>query len=691
MEPYNKKKLFSISEVTPGNYRNKKFEPKDLKHLQFWGDTIIYEENEEIKEGDNKKGIFSLNELNYLLKKETLIQSDLKNIPDFSLPYAKKELLIRLDKSYAKIDLENQKILWNLSINKFGKNFDFCAQSESLAYTLNDQLKIITAKGKKWIFAEKKNKHIIYGQAVHRNEWGIKKGTFWSPNGNYLAFYRMDQSMVSQYKQTDNSKKTAKQKSIFYPNVGEYSHIVNIQILNSQTGKSILLPTGKPTDRFFTNITWSYDSQSIFIAEVSRSQQEMNLMRYFLNGEKQLLFQERSNKYVEPEHGPYFISSQEFVWQSKRTGHNHLYLYKKNGELVRALTNGKYEVLSVAGYNKRTENLIITTNEDSCLERNVFFLNINTLQKERVFAEKGWHKPMTSKNGEEIISRFSNFRHPLSILRWSKNESQTLKRNENPYTEYSMPTVKYGTIIAADNHTTLHYRLTMPCNFNEKKKYPAIVHLYGGPHIQMVQNIWLGGSKGWELYMAQHGFVMFTLDNRGSDNRGVDFEQCIFQNIGKIPTEDQTCGVKFLASLPYVDSNKLGIYGWSFGGFMSLRMSLRTNYFKVSVAGGPVTDWRLYEIMYGERYMQMPQQNPKGYADNDLSRFAGNLTRKLMVIHCELDPVVKIENSYKLLHALKAHNKDVDFIQYQKFPHNVTGPQRARLFKKISDYFIKNL
>ena len=694
--PMKAKKKFKLEDVTPGGRSHEKFVPENLEQLQWSANTLLYIKNNAIYSlkplTQKETKLISLEELNAVLKEKKLPKQ--RKFPIFSAP--KKSLILdfQLSDELISVDVKLKQIIARFKFGKGGKNFDYSKEKAQYAYTIDSSLWVGDKDSVKELETNGAE-NLFYGLAAHRNEYGVQKGTYWSPKGNYLAFYKVDETQMGDYELVDNSKNPPKKKLIKYPNAGANGQDVKVGIYSVKTGKTTYLPTGEPSDRYLTCLTWSPDENEVYIAEVNRVPNKCNIKAYNIKTMVvRSVFEESSKTYIEPENSLLFLDDSTFVWQSERTGHNHLYLYNTQGELVKELTSGDWDVLQVNGFNKELQQLIISTTEDGALNKTVYMLNIQTHERNRISSEDGQHTALVSRNDRFVIDNYSSILNPrkIDLIDIEKGVRVNIFSAENPYQKYAMPEVKYGTIKAADGETDLHYRMTLPVPFDSTKKYPTIVHVYGGPHVQMVQNAWLGGSKGWELYMAQQDYLMFTLDNRGSMNRGQAFEEVVFKNIGKAPFEDQMKGVEFLKSLSYVDSARMGAYGWSFGGFMTTQLMTKSpETFKVGVAGGAVIDWRLYEVMYGERYMQKPQENPKGYAENDLTQQAKNLSAKFMMIHCELDPVVKIEHSEKFLEAAEQAGKEVKFIRYQKHEHNVLGKDRTNLFEKISAFFDENL
>ena len=535
---------------------------------------------------------------------------------------------------------------------------------------------------------------IVYGQAVHRNEFGIDGGLFWSPDKQRLAFYRMDQSMVADYPQVDITTRIAKHMPDKYPMAGETSHKVMVGVYDLTTKDIKYLDAGNPTDRYFTNIAWSPDSHIIYMYELNREQNDCRLTSYDVTTGKLLkeLYSIHNYKYVEPLHPITFLpwDASKFIVQSQRDGYNHLYLYNKDGMMLRQLTSGEWVVMEVIGFNEKARQIIIASNEASPIQRNLYAVDIKSGKRIPLDNGRGWHSGKLSPRGRMLLDSYSEPDVPRKIV---ATDTQTRKSKElfsatNPWEGYNVPTYECGTIKSADGKTDLYYRMVKPFDFNPHKKYPTVVYVYGGPHAHNVDARWHYGSRSWETYMAQKGYLLFILDNRGSENRGLEFEQITFRQLGKVEMQDQMQGVAFLKSLPYVDQNRMGVHGWSFGGFMTI--SLMTDYpdvFKVGVAGGPVIDWKWYEVMYGERYMDTPQTNPEGYEKTSLIAKAKELKGKLQIITGYNDDTVVPQHCLSFLAACIEAGTQPDFFVYPGEPHNMRGHSSVHLHERITQYF----
>lgn len=737
------KKTFTLNDVIPGgdNYFN--LVPKSMPGLQWWGDICVRTDIENIKKIDTKSGkesiLVTLEEVNEALKngkmpyKLTGHIKPLRTLMAASLPWGDRNVITFTQyddrtpgqKYMIWYDFSKKKIVNLFNLQGEGPtNFDFCKENGYMAYTIGNDLYVAhegdfsSMVNPKVTGNQQQEKDVVYGQAVHRNEFGIMKGTFWSPKGTYLAFYRMDQSMVTDYPQVNTTARIAELVPDKYPMAGMTSHKVTVGIYNVKDGKTIYLQAGDPTDRYFTNISWGPDEKSVFVIELNRDQNHAQLVQYdAVSGQKiGVLYEEKHARYVEPQHPLIFLpwDDSQFIYRTQRDGFNHLYLMDtktklkgewKTGkdsedqycEYLKAipLTEGNWLVQDVLGFNAARKEIIIASTEISPLQTNIFSLNVKNGKRTLIGMEDGTHQAKLSASGTYLIDYFTSNNVPreISILPTTGKKGTTLFTATDPLKEnYNLPEITVGTIKAADGETDLYYRLIKPVNFDPNKKYPAIIYVYGGPHAQMIHNTRFYDARGWDLYMAQQGYVMLTVDNRGSDNRGIKFENCTFRHLGTEEMKDQVQGAKFLQSLPYVDADKIGVHGWSFGGFMTTNLMLTyPDIFKVGVAGGPVIDWQFYEVMYGERYMDTPQANPEGYKESNLRLKAGNLKGRLEVIIGGMDPTCVPQHSISFLRACIDAGTHPDFFIYPEDGHNMMGRDRVHLHEHITRYFLDHL
>ena len=540
---------------------------------------------------------------------------------------------------------------------------------------------------------------LVYGQSVHQNEFGIHGGLFWSPDGSRLAFYRMDQSMVSAYPLVHTNTRKATEEKLYYPMAGMPSHHVTLGIYDVASGKTTYIKTGEPKEKYLTNISWAPDSKTVYIAEVNREQNHMDLKAYDpATGDYiKTLFSEHNDKYIEPQWPMRFIPGRdkEFVWQTRRDGYTHLYRYNVDGKLLGQITRGEWEITDFLGFADGGKTIVYSSTQLSPIDRVIASVSIDGRKMRILTPQAGWHVGQLSSDGKYLLDTYESLKNPtenrlLSVA--TGKPIATLYQSKDPEAGFINPEITFGTIKAADGVTDLHYRLLKPTNFDPAKKYPTIVYVYNGPHAQLVQNRFHAGCLGWDLYMATKGFVIFTVDGRGSAHRGAAFEQVIHRHLGKNEMADQMKGVDFLKSLPYVDADRIGVAGWSYGGFMTTNLMLTyPDVFKVGSAGGAVTDWARYEIMYGERYMDSPQDNPEGYKETNLSLRAGNLKGRLLLIHGTIDPTVVWQHTQLFVDACVKAGTYPDYMIYPEHKHNVLGVDRVHLNYTMARYFMDHL
>lgn len=710
------KTSFSLNDLIPGGSAYYRSSVPANKHLTWWGDKCIEQDIHTCRILDNKDGsdqtLITLEQLNDILTAAN--QKPIYHLYNTSFPYAEKQLVLLNDSNkHILIDWKENKIVWQTSLDAKAKKLDWSFISDnaqlSLAYTMNHNLFVITFDGKNHQVSTDGDLDLIYGESVHRNEFGINKGTFWNPDGTLLAFYKMDQSMVSKYPQVNITMPVDSQLSTVYssrcatldpdpyPMAGETSHKVYVGIFNPQTEKTIYLNTGDPTDRYFTNIAWAPDGKKLYIIELNRDQNQGSLDEYdATTGEKlRTLFTESNDKYFEPRKPIQFLpwDDTKFIYLTRKDGYNHIYLYNVEGKCLKQLTTGTFEVMDVLGFNKVQKAILYTSNEQNPLQQNVY--SVNMRGKRTLLGNKtGWHNAALSESGTCLYDNYSSpeIARQIDIVDTNSGKVTNILTANDPWDEFQVPEIKVGTLKAADGITDLYYRLILPTDFDPTKKYPAMVYVYGGPHAHMIDASCHWGTRGWDIWMAQQGYVMFCLDNRGSENRGLAFEQATFRNLGVEEMKDQMKGVEYLKSLPYVDSDRLGVHGWSFGGFMTTNlMTTYPDVFKVGVAGGPVIDWRFYEVMYGERYMDTPQTNPEGYENTSLLNKAKNLKGRLLIIYGGNDPICVPQHTLSFMRACIDADTYPDLFTYPGDGHNMIGTDRVHLHHVITRYFEDHL
>ena len=695
---------FTLEDLNFGGTNYQKMIPQN-RPLKWWGDQLVRLSRDTLwtvnPQNGKEKVLFTRAQLN---KRAGLTADSLqvRRLNMASFPYADKPLvLVYNDSEQRLINFKTGKTEWCQGIDYDVQAAEWSDMSRATAYVKDDNLYVTDGTGSTRQVTSDGSRDLVYGQSVHRNEFGIEGGLFWNPQGTRLAFYRMDQSMVTDYplitvpELNDSTQVSATPAPEKYPMAGQTSHLVWVGVLDVATGDTVYLKAGDPTDRYFSNISWNPDGDIVYMMEGNRDQNVVDLVAYdAVTGNRiASIYHEAHPKYVEPQHPITFLpwDKERFLLWSERDGYNHLYICDTAGKLEKQLTSGNWVVMDLLGFDEQQRAVIISANADSPIQQNLYRVDVTTGKMTRIDeGGKGWHSGNLSASGRYLIDNYQEPDVPrnIAIVDTRNNKQMRYFTAPDPWQGYTVPEYRCGSIKAADDSTDLYYRMVMPVDFDPNKKYPTVVYVYGGPHAHNVDAGWHWRSRSWETYMAQRGYLLFILDNRGSENRGRDFEQATFRHLGQVEMQDQMRGVDFLRTLNYVDTARLGVHGWSFGGFMTI--SLMTNYpdvFKVGVAGGPVIDWKWYEVMYGERYMDTPQTNPEGYAQTSLINKAVDLKGRLQIIIGLNDPTVVPQHAYSFFKACIAAGTQPDFFVYPGQGHNMRGHQSVHLHERITRYF----
>ncbi len=575
------------------------------------------------------------------------------------------------------------------------ENYQADSNNENVAFTEKNNLYYINRNQIKVAVTAESNEAIVSGQFFARSEFGITNGIFWSPNSKFLAFYQKDQTEVADYPLLNINETPGKLESIKYPMIGQKSEKPKVGIFNLATGQSVFIAPRENADDYLTNLSWTPDEKFILLATLNRAQNHMKLNLYDATSGAfiRTILEEKATAWVEPEHPAYFpnAKSNNFIWISEKDGFDNLYYYSIEGKLIKQLTQNKFIANDIIGHNPAGTEIYFTATGPN--PTNMLAYKVDLKGKQTLLTkDEGVHAVKISTDGNHIFDEFSNHNTPSKSVLMDKNgKTTTLVTSSNKYSGYDMGTAEIKTIKSADGKTDLYTRLIKPSNFDPSKKYPVLVYVYGGPHAQLITNSYLYGASLWMYWMAEQGYLVYTVDNRGSANRGYAFESVIHQRLGVHEMEDQMKGVDYLKTLPYVDGNRLAVHGWSYGGFMTTSLMLRQpDEFKVGVAGGPVTDWKFYEIMYGERYMDTPEENQKGFDESSTLNSVKNLKGKLLLIHGTVDDVVVMQQNFALVKKFIEAEKQVDFFPYPMHKHNVNGKDRVHLMRKVLDYVIDN-
>lgn len=700
-------KNLTIEEATYGQYRN--FAVENIVSPQWQKDTktVTYLDNSYSKllakseEGNwAETTILTKDELQNALKSK--FSSDEFQLRMFPYSYSwidKNTLEFEVDGKNSKyliqFDVTQKAVKNGFAFSSESRNQIISSDGKNTAWLDDNNIKITNASGTVSVTSDE-SKGIVNGSDyTHRQEFGIDRGMWWSPKNDKLAFYRKDETMVAGYPLIDFGARIAKSKEIKYPMAGMKSEEVTLVIYDVNSKKSLTLQTGEPKEQYLTCITWEPSGKFVYVGLLNREQNHLKLNKYDASTGAlvKTLFEEKASTYVEPLHDLTFLpnSSSEFLYRSEKDGFEQFYLYNTDGKLVRKLGFKDVVVTSMLDFDKDGKNLFYIGTTNNGLDRQFFKVDLKSGKTTQLTSTSGTHSGSISSDGTLLFDQFSSVTTPndINIVNLKSNKSTNLIKATNPYLgKTNLPKMELVTINSADGKTPLNGRLIYPANFDANKKYPVMVYVYGGPHAQLVTNKFLGGATLFDYYMAQNEYVVLTVDNRGSDARGRDFEHVIHRNLGVTEMADQMKGIEFLKSKSFVNQDKIGVYGWSFGGFMTTSFMVNhSDVFKVGVAGGPVIDWSFYEAMYGERYMDMPQENQAGYDNNNLTKKANQLKGRLLMIHGAQDPVVVQQHSMEFIQACIKAGKQVDYFLYPTHEHNVSGKDRVHLNQKIADYF----
>ncbi|MCF8368703.1 MAG: S9 family peptidase [Bacteroidales bacterium] len=693
---FSQEKLLTLEDAV---YLNPDILPKRMNQLQWMGESNNYsfvKENELLSGKPISRGQRTITNLDDLNAALTDMGSDsLKKFPRIQY----------LNENTFWFNHKNQLFVYDIIARNIQKKNEYPKEAENIevnmnnfgiAYTIKNNLYVNLA-GQQFQISNDTIDGIVNGQTVHRVEFGINKGIFWSENGGFLAFYHKDESMVTNYPLVNIDARTAEVENIRYPMAGLTSEEVKLGIYNLKTGQTLYVKTGEPKDQYLTSVTWDPSEAYVYIGILNRDQNHLKLNKYdAVSGEfVQNLFEETHPKYVEPEHPLYFLSSKpnHFLWFSERDGYQHLYLYSTQGELIKQITQGEWVVTEFLGEDKRGRNLFFKATKESPIEQHLYAVELKTGAIKRLSPDHGTHFGIPSASGEYFIDSYSSTEIAKEYRIIDKNGKvvQVIQENEDPLKDYNLGEMDIVSL-KADDGSNLYGRIIKPMNFDPKKKYPVFFYVYGGPHSQLVSDSWLGAAGIFQNYMAQQGYVVFTMDNHGTANRGLDFEQAIFRNVGDIELADQMKGVEYLRSLDFVDADRMGIDGWSYGGFMTVSMMLRKpGVFKAACAGGPVIDWKYYEVMYGERYMDTPKTNPEGYEKASLLNYVDQLEGDLLILQGTMDPTVVWQNSLNFIKTCVDKGKQVEYFVYPGHGHNVRGKDRVHMYEKIRLFFDEKL
>jgi dipeptidyl-peptidase-4 len=535
---------------------------------------------------------------------------------------------------------------------------------------------------------------IVYGGAAHRAEFGIDRGLFWSANGRFVAFSREDQRGIAPYPYQDLRRTPPAPVAGRYPMAGAVHAKVRIGVLDTTTGNRIWLEHDADEDVYWTNVTFG-PAETVVVARVDRGQSHLALVRYSaVTGKREAtLLEEQDPEWVEPEHGPVFLADGRFVWWSTRGGHRHLWLHAADGATVHAITKGAFDVQRLLGVADDGKELWFEASGEDPRQLHLFVAKVDGSEVQQVTREQGTHRTSLAPDGQRAHVVWSNLETPpgARLLDLGSGTVVPLPAPPDPLAAYRLPTQRMFQVKAEDD-TVLYGHLALPPDLAEGKKCPVLLYVYGGPHVQLVTDQWLGGAPLWLQAFAAEGYAVCRLDNRGTPNRGIAFEQSVHRRLGTLDVQDQLRAVAWLQQQPFVDATRIGVHGWSYGGYLTLRLLLQApTTFACGVSGAPVTDWAMYETGYGERYMDTPAENPDGYRTASCLPLAGQLQRPLLLVHGTDDQTVVWSHSLAFVDACIEAGVRLDYLPYPMRRHGLVGKDRVHFMKLLQEYLARHL
>ncbi len=599
--------------------------------------------------------------------------------------------------NWYRFDFKRKAVETLFELPENAENIHFSDDGQRVAWTQDNN--VYLSAGGSFVQVTDHPEGVVAGQAIARYEFGIGEGLFWSPDGMAVAFYEKDERHVTTYPLADYSKTPAEHTPIVYPMAGGHSEYASLGVYHIKLRKTVYIDANngvKDDSYYITNVAWAPDGQSLLAAIVSRDQNTLKLTRFDASTGEVVatLLTETDSKYVEPEKPAIFFPNEtgEFLWFSEKSGFNNLYWHTADGSL-KAHTKADFAIDEFLGFGPKAAYCVVAGYGPSPVERHIYKVSFPDMAMTKITRQAGTHSAKLAPDGERLLDEWSSLEvpHRAEMVQVTGKIERVLLVSDNPLADYRIGKVELGTLKANDG-TDLHYRVVYPPNFDNSRRHPAVVYVYNGPHVQLVTNSWQGGAPLWMHSLAGEGYVVFSIDGRGSANRGKDFEQAIHRRLGTVEVDDQMAGVNWLRSQRFIDDSRMAVHGWSYGGFMTTSLMLKQpGVFKAGIAGGPVIDWNLYEVMYTERYMDSPQDNPTGYEDAQLTRYVDRLQGKLLMIHGTDDDVVVMQHNMRFLTACIEQGKLVDFFVYPGHAHNVRGKDRVHLIKKVFDYIFEHI
>jgi dipeptidyl-peptidase-4 len=583
----------------------------------------------------------------------------------------------------------------NPTLSPDGSKIGFCYQNNLYWSDLaSGQTTQVTTDGEK-------NK-TINGSTdwVYEEEFGFPEGFYWNADGTQLAYYKFDESQVPLFTMDMYGTLYPARYEFKYPKAGEKNSVVTIWAYNLASGKSTPIDVGAEKDQYIARIRWTQQANTLALLRLNRHQNKLELLLAdAATGSTKVALTETSDTYIDVENTTvtFLKNTPQFLWMSERDGNNHLYLYDLSGKLVRQVTAGPWEITELYGVDEKTQTAYYQSTEMSPLEKHVYSIGLNGKGKTQLSLADGSHRASFSTAFTYYIDRYSNAKTPdVTTLYTNKGVPvKTLQENKalaDKLTGYNIRYKEFFQMVTSQK-VQLNGWMIKPADFDSSKKYPVLMFVYGGPGSHNTADAFDYGNFFWYQVLSDMGYMVVCVDNRGTGARGAYFKKCTYKDLGNLETVDQIEAAQWLGNLPFVDKGRIGIWGWSYGGYMtSLCMTKGADVFKTGIAVAPVTNWRFYDTIYTERYLRTPQENAKGYDDNSPINFVGRLKGPLLLVHGSGDDNVHYQNSLEMVNALVKANKQFDLMIYPNRNHGIYGGNtRLHLYRKMTDFLAKNL
>ncbi|MGL4585066.1 MAG: S9 family peptidase [Flavobacterium sp.] len=600
--------------------------------------------------------------------------------------------------------------LFNPTKNKLTKIADhkimeptFSNDGSKIAYAYQNNLYVydIASAKTQQITNDGKKNHIINGISdwVYEEEFGIVRLFDWNKDGDKLAYVKFDETEVPEYSMDIYGTGLYPTQDKFkYPKAGEKNSLVSIHIYDLKSTKTSKVNLSEFNDFYIPRIKWTNDSKYLSAQVINRHQNDLKV--FFIDGntlDKKLILNETDKAYIDV-NTLSFLDNNDFVWQSERDGYNHLYYYNKDGKLVNQITSGKWEVSDYYGIDTKTKKLYFQSVEEGSIYRGIYSIDLTGKNKQKLSDKLGTNNAIFSPNFQQFINIYSSNKvaptYTLKNSKTGKVVKEILNNQElqDKLVDYNIPTKEFIQIPTVDG-LQLNAWMMKPKDFDPAKKYPVFMYQYSGPGSQSVADKWLDSNDYWHAMLTQKGYIVVTVDGRGTGFKGAEFKKVTQNKLGRYEVDDQIIAAKYLGSQSYVDASRIGIWGWSYGGFMSSNALLQGNdVFKMAIAVAPVINWRYYDSIYTERYMTTPQENATGYDDNSPITYADNLKGRYLLIHGTADDNVHVQNAMAMIQSLVQKNKDFDWLIYPDKNHGISGGNtRLQLYTKMTNFILNNL